>query len=143
MNTIFTKLNLLTISCLFLASSVMAQTVQQKAKITNQYNTQLLRELEQSFSTKAQKEKEEALQMAQQKGWEVKMKFEDGRYAELQKVTATGEPIYYITYNVDAAKSTRTNFLNSGGGLGLNLNGDKYDCPCLGWWISSCLSSRI
>ncbi len=125
MNTLFTKLNLIAVGCLFLASSVMAQTTQQKAKITSQYNKQILTELERNFSAKAQKEKQEAIQMAQQKGWEVKMKLEDGRYAELQKITSTGEPIYYITYNVDAAKSTRTNFLNSGGGLGLNLNGDN------------------
>jgi hypothetical protein len=125
MNTIFTKLNLLAIVCLFLASSAVAQTNQQKARITNQYNQQVLTSLEQTFSAKAQSQKQEAIQMAQQKGWEVKINLEDGRYAELQKVTATGEPIYYITYNVDAAKSTRTNFLNSGGGLGLNLNGDN------------------
>ncbi|MGM0581417.1 MAG: GEVED domain-containing protein [Bacteroidota bacterium] len=125
MNTIFTKLNLLAIGCLFLAGSAMAQTNQQRAKITNQYNTQVLTELEQNFSAKAKKDKEEALQMAEQKGWEVSMKLKDGRYAELQKVTKNGEPIYYITYNVDAAKSTRTNFLNSGGGLGLDLNGDN------------------
>jgi hypothetical protein len=125
MNTIFTKLNLLAIVCLFLASSSVAQTNQQKARITNQYNQQVLTSLEQTFSAKAQSQKQEAIQMAQQKGWEVKINLEDGRYAELQKVTATGEPIYYITYNVDAAKSTRTNFLNSGGGLGLNLNGDN------------------
>ncbi|WP_296618360.1 GEVED domain-containing protein [Marivirga sp.] len=103
----------------------MAQTIQQKARITNQYNKQVLMDLEQTFSAKAKKEKQEAVQMAQQKGWEVKINLEDGRYAELQKVTKTGEPIYYITYNVDAAESTRTNWLNSGGGLGLNLNGDN------------------
>lgn len=125
MNTLFTKLNLLALGCLLLASSALAQTNQQRAKITNQYNKQVLTELEQTFSTKAKKEKEEAIKMAQQKGWEVKMKLEDGRYAELQKVTKTGEPIYYITYNVDAAESTRADWLNSGGGLGLNLMGDN------------------
>ncbi|MGJ3233633.1 GEVED domain-containing protein [Marivirga sp.] len=125
MNTIFTKLNLLALACFLIGSTAFAQTTEQRAKITNQYNKQVLSELEQNFSAKAQKEKQEAIEMAQQKGWEVKMYLEDGRYAELQKVTATGEPIYYITYNVDAAKSTRTDWLNSGGGLGLNLNGDN------------------
>ena len=48
----------------------------------------------------------------------------DGKYAEIQKVV-DGKPIYYTTYNVDAAISTRTNHLNSGGSLGLNLNGQN------------------
>lgn len=126
MNTIFTKLKLLVMAvCFMTAGSAIAQTSAQRAKITNQYNKQVLTNLERDFSAKAQKEKQQALKMAKQKGWEVQMKLKDGRYAELQKVTAAGEPIYYITYNTDAAKSTRTNFLNSGGGLGLNLNGDN------------------
>ena len=39
------------------------------------------------------------------------------------KLTPEGLPIYYYTTNVDAAKSTRTNHLNTNGSLGLNLNG--------------------
>ncbi len=39
------------------------------------------------------------------------------------RLSPEGLPIYYSTNNVDAAKSTRTNHLNTGGSLGLNLNG--------------------
>lgn len=35
-----------------------------------------------------------------------------------------GRPIYYTTLNTDASYSTRTNHLNTGGSLGLNLEGD-------------------
>ncbi|WP_223605875.1 S8 family serine peptidase [Chryseobacterium sp. OSA05B] len=35
-----------------------------------------------------------------------------------------GKPIYYTNDNVAAAKSTRANYLNSGGGMGLNLSGE-------------------
>src|SRR5690606_13088119 len=42
---------------------------------------------------------------------------------ELQKILPDGSLIYYTTFNVNAAKSTRTNHLNSGGSLGLNLMG--------------------
>lgn len=38
-------------------------------------------------------------------------------------VTPDGYPIYYATTNVNAAKSTRANFLNTGGGMGLTLDG--------------------
>ncbi len=36
-----------------------------------------------------------------------------------------GQPIYYSTDNVSEAVSTRTNFLQTGGGLGLNLDGQN------------------
>ncbi len=47
-----------------------------------------------------------------------------GRLSVLQEVTENGTLLYYTSYNIDAAISTRTNFLHTGGGLGLNLNGD-------------------
>lgn len=72
MNTFFTKLNLLAIGCLFLASSAMAQTNQQRAKITNQYNKQVLSELEQTFSTKAKKEKKKLLKWLSKKAGKLK-----------------------------------------------------------------------
>lgn len=36
-----------------------------------------------------------------------------------------GKVVYISTDNINAAKSTRANFLNSGGALGLNLNGEN------------------
>ncbi|WP_333667209.1 S8 family serine peptidase, partial [Flavobacterium sp.] len=38
-------------------------------------------------------------------------------------LTPDGHPIYYTTDNANAAKSTRANHLNTGGSLGLDLNG--------------------
>lgn len=43
--------------------------------------------------------------------------------AVLQGLTEDGKPLYYRTFNVDAARSTRTNHLHQGGGLGLDLDG--------------------
>lgn len=48
----------------------------------------------------------------------------EGVLFELQFIAEDGSPIYFQTFNAAAAISTRTNYLNSGGGLGLNLNGD-------------------
>lgn len=47
----------------------------------------------------------------------------DGAIGKLSRVTADGFPLYYFTDNVNAAISTRTNYLNSATGMGLNLNG--------------------
>lgn len=48
---------------------------------------------------------------------------EKGNQGELVRITDDGELLYYFTDNVDAAASTRTNFLHDGGGLNLNLRG--------------------
>lgn len=106
-------------------SSLHAQNVQERKKLTAQYDKSALLQLEQEYKQKAVSEKEAAIQMAQTKGWEIIKTMPDGSYMELQKVTADGYPIYYTTFNVDAARSTRTNHLNSGGSLGLNLMGQN------------------
>ncbi len=49
---------------------------------------------------------------------------ENGTLFELQFIADDGTPIYYRTFNVNAAISTRANYLNTSGGLGLDLNGD-------------------
>ena len=54
----------------------------------------------------------------------IRFENEDGTLFELQFIAEDGTPIYYRTYNSNAAISTRANYLNTGGGLGLNLNGD-------------------
>lgn len=50
---------------------------------------------------------------------------EEGKVYKLKRVTLEGFPLYYTTTNVNAAKSTRTNFLHPNGGLNLNLEGQN------------------
>ncbi len=109
----------------FAASSIMAQTLQQRSSIRSTYDQQKLTNLSVDFAKREKLEKDRAISLAKANGWELQVQLEDGRFAELQKVTEDGYPVYYITYNVDAAKSTRADHLNSGGSLGLNLNGQN------------------
>jgi hypothetical protein len=118
---LFTKL-VLAGAFLGFSFQVDAQNVQEKEKIRSSYDLQKLESLRITFAEKNSAEKAEALRLAQLNGWQEKVVLPDGRIMELQKVV-DGKPIYYTTYNVDAARSTRTNHLNSGGSLGLNLNG--------------------
>ena len=83
-----------------------------------------LTQLAESFRQKEVSEKTKALQLAKEKAWRVKYE-ENGSFFELMKVSEEGKPIYYRTFNADAAISTRANTLNSGGLLGLNLNGQN------------------
>ncbi|WP_299105860.1 GEVED domain-containing protein [uncultured Tenacibaculum sp.] len=105
-----------------LSFQAQAQNKQEVDQIRSKYNLTKLQSMKQDFARKASKEKQQALQIAQQRGWKTTFTTKDGRMMELQRVV-DGKPIYYTTYNVDAAKSTRTDHLNSGGSLGLNLMG--------------------
>ena len=105
-----------------LSFKISAQNQQQVEKIKQGYNLVKLEKIKQHLEKVAKQEKQLALQIAKQKGWKEKIILQDGRMLELQKVDG-GKPIYYTTFNVDAARSTRTNHLHSGGSLGLNLMG--------------------
>lgn len=48
----------------------------------------------------------------------------DGKTYELVGLF-NGQPLYKTTHNIDALNSTRANFLHSGGGLGLNIEGQN------------------
>ena len=78
---------------------------------------------EEEYSLKFLIEKNRALALAAQKGWKLKFTDAKGSHHELTGVTKEGNPIYYKTLNLDAAISTRTNFLHNDGGLGLNIEG--------------------
>ncbi len=103
--------------------SFNAQTKKELKKIKGKYDLQKLDYLKKEFNQKATAEKAKALQLAKLNNWPTIIK-KDGKYAEIQKII-NGKPIYYTTFNIDAAKSTRTNHLNNGGSLGLNLNGQN------------------
>jgi len=103
-----------------------SQTHEEKKVITKGYNSKKLNALALSYKLQAEIEKREAIKIAKQKGWAIE-KEEDGVFYELMKMSKEGTPIYYTTFNVDAAKSTRANTLHNGGILGLNLEGQNME----------------
>lgn len=108
---------------LFVGASVFAQSKEDVKKITAEYDMSKLKEKEDFYREKARKEKKKAIEVARAKNWPIYTVGEDGSIQELMKISPQGFPIYYSTQNVNAAKSTRANHLNTGGTLGLNLNG--------------------
>ncbi|WBX73719.1 GEVED domain-containing protein [Tenacibaculum pacificus] len=99
-----------------------AQNKREVAKIRSTYNLTKLQEIKDNFQKTAIAEKKQALQIAKEQGWKTKFTTKKGDFVELQKIV-NGKPIYYTTLNTNAAKSTRTNHLNTDGSLGLNLMG--------------------
>ena len=117
------KKYLLLLTVLFISCSIFAQSKEDIKKIIANYNMAKLKEKEAFYRKKSQSEKEKAVAVALAKHWPILINKEDGSISELMKLSPEGLPIYYATQNVNAAKSTRANHLNTGGSLGLNLNG--------------------
>jgi len=92
-------------------------------QITKDYDLKKLKELEEIYRKKAASQKQQALKAAKLNNWPEFIKNENGTVDELIKLTPDGFPLYYSVNNKNAAKSTRANFLNTGGALGLNLDG--------------------
>lgn len=110
------------IFCVFILTCAYGQTKNEIQKIKDQYDLNILQSIEKRLEIESTKDKAEALRIAQLKGWKTEITNPDGSFMQLQKVV-DGKPVYYTTFNVSAARSTRTNHLNNGGSLGLSLNG--------------------
>nr|WP_321453683.1 choice-of-anchor J domain-containing protein [uncultured Carboxylicivirga sp.] len=90
-----------------------------QAKLTQ---SDKLRVLSTEFAKKSDKKRAIALQMAKENGWVIKKEV-DGRLMELQGIDENNRPLYYITTNAGAAKTTSTDKVYEGGALGLSLDG--------------------
>lgn len=104
--------------------SLNAQTKEDRAVILRGSNVTELERIAKESSVKFEREKSEALEFARKNNIPVIIENKDGSVSELMKLV-NGRPYYYSNTNVAAAKSTRTNFLNPGGALGLNLSGEN------------------
>ncbi|MEL6812914.1 MAG: S8 family serine peptidase, partial [Bacteroidota bacterium] len=100
-----------------------AQSTNMVRKATHIGNDKL-EQLRKEFTERYTRWKNEAIAFAAQNKIPMTMELEDGGFAELQRIAEDGSPIYFRTFNSAAAESTRADYLNTGGGLGLNLNGN-------------------
>ena len=101
------------------AVNAMAQkplvTAEKKAQLD-----QLSASLENTYNANLKK----ALALAPQNNWVTRKKYKNGTVISLQRISSLGYPIYYKSYNnTTAAATTRTNTVQPGGALGLNLSG--------------------
>lgn len=104
---------------------VSAQTAQERQEIVKNYDQSQLSAMAKKAAEAAAADKQAAIRFAREKGIPLVIKHADGSQDELVRIDAGNVPIYYTIKNVAAARSTRANFLNTGGGLGLNCNGEN------------------
>jgi subtilisin-like proprotein convertase family protein len=109
----------------FFSICSFSQTESQKKDILNQYNVTKLKQLQLRLTEETKKNKERALFLAKINNWDTIKKQEDGSFDELVGLLSNGSPKYFSLNNLNAAISTRANLLQTGGLLGLNLNGQE------------------
>jgi subtilisin-like proprotein convertase family protein len=117
------KQQLFTLFFVFFCAFSFSQTKEDVAKITKDYDVEKIQQKITYFQKLEETEKAKAIEAANKNGWPIFIKGENGSIQQLMKLTPDGFPIYYSTTNVNAAISTRANYLNAGGGLGLSLDG--------------------
>lgn len=94
--------------------------------VTDAIKKDHLTNLSQALNTNYQANHKRALDLAKQKGWPVFKTSAQGVVSVLDGVDALGFPVYLKTNdNVIAAATTRTNTVQPGGSLGLNLSGSS------------------
>jgi hypothetical protein len=115
---------LLVLLCALFTSGIYAQTDEQRQQIIKNYDLEKLRQIERRNQIEFEENYALALEMAREKGWEIKFTTEEGSVWELMGVMEDGTPIYHAEENEGGAVTTRADRLYPGGALGLDLTGD-------------------
>lgn len=122
---LYNKVFLLLFTVVFLGihSTSFAQNTTQKTIVQSNTNRNVLIEKAKEFRQKQQLSKQQAIALATQKKWIIKSDSSQENTLTLQGLSTTGHPIYYTTFNLDAAKTISTDKVWPGSGLNLNLDG--------------------
>lgn len=110
---------------IFITAQTFAQTEADKAKILAETNVSELNRLAPIYDSIFKAQKQAAWNMAAIKNWKTKYTTTNGGIVELIRLDENNNPIYFTTDNAGAALTTRANRLNSGGSLGLSLDGQN------------------
>jgi len=112
-------------SFLFLTNGLISQTLIEREKIIANYDLEKLTELETAYNEKFAEEMHKALELAAIYGWEEFIELPNGGSKVLVGVFEDGSPKYYKTHNREGGITTRANKVHTGGGAGLDINGEN------------------
>lgn len=111
---------LLTLTLLLLAFTSFGQ----ERELYNSSQQKRLQSLSSELSTVQDNNYQKAVKIATEKKWQLSGTLKNNRFFKLYGIDETGHPLYLATEsNAQAAATTRTDQLYSGGSLGLSLNG--------------------
>lgn len=111
------------ILCFFLISiSSQAQVPVKKESTLLEVRKEILRRIE-GESNRTLLSTKEKKRLSQQYGFPLLLNLEHDRTAQFQYMDRAGHPVYYTTFNINAANTTGASSLQSGGELGLDLSG--------------------
>lgn len=102
-----------------------AQSKPARVQVTPEQSRRL-QELSAKLKRNYEIEYAEAVRLAELNNWPLEIKGDNGKISRLTKVEY-GVPFYTSTNNVGSALTSRTNHLQPGGSLGLNLTGEFND----------------
>jgi hypothetical protein len=108
---------------IFFGFLVLNTSSLQAQRLTRQQRLAQVEEARQKQAAERQKAWDKAAKM----GWKTSWTDDQGNVAVLMYLDGNGEPVYYKTYNYEAAQTIRTDELWFGGSLGINLTGDGMD----------------
>ena len=111
---------------MFIVVFANAQTPEQVKQIRLSYDLEALQKLQDKYITEEIKDQKEVATYIKKNKISNTIEKPDGSVSTLVRIAADGSPIYYGIDNTNCAASTRTDYLNTGGGLGLNLNGEGF-----------------
>lgn len=102
-----------------------SQHIQETARqqILKQTNIQILDSLAKTWKEQAEAERAIAHRVANEKGWPILQEDREGNVIELIRLDETGMPEYYITDNLNAARTLSTDEVWAGGSVGTSLSG--------------------
>src|SRR5699024_3808955 len=117
------------IACLAIALSAssvsIAQTLQDREKITQGYDLVKSKKLAQEIKSYTKENYDRAMRLAQRHDWPLTIEYKDGGFGELIGVLEDDSPLYYRTYNKGGVSTIHADAVHTGGSAGLDLNGEN------------------
>tara|TARA_R110000787_G_scaffold59922_11_gene135887 strand:+ start:8681 stop:11143 length:2463 start_codon:yes stop_codon:yes gene_type:complete len=111
-------------SILFASGGVFAQTEAERQEIIANYDLEKLSLLQSEMSEKQSLNLQKAIAKAELMGWEKTIDMPNGGVSVLIGLHENGSPKYYTTHNREGGITTRADKVHTGGGAGLDLNGE-------------------
>ncbi|MDR3272444.1 MAG: S8 family serine peptidase [Flavobacteriaceae bacterium] len=116
---------LLMLSFFIAVGSAFSQTQEEKKRISQSYDRVKITEIQKDIQQK-ELQKKEKLDTYFHLHQEAKSAFEkDGVFYKAMDILPNGQILYYRTFNQGSAKTIKASSLNTGGSLGLNINGEN------------------